>query len=292
MMPSVSVIIPFLDSSPLLSDAIRAYRHLDYSQSSMELILVQNGGGVSFALPEIEKNDKVRLIRVSSQNAYIARNAGAAIASGEILLFTDVDCIVEKDWVGSLVGALKNNNVAAVVGCVRAYQPRAALELFGEQSIFKRELREFDYIAGGNCGIFKAIFNEIGGFDEQFISGGDIDLSMRLKKRGYEIKYVPEAVVYHRHRTTLNSLFGQYRKYGMGWRVLRKKWGYSLCMYPMSKRIIVALIFFLIGLFHMLVYVFKRKSPEAQAYYFRFFYLAIINIALVVGFMTISHRRK
>ena len=59
-------------------------------------------------------------------------------------------------------------------------------------------------------------------------------------------------------------------------------------MYSVSKRLIVAPVFLLIGLFNILAYLFKIKSPKAKANYFRFLYLAIVNIALVVGFMSFT----
>ena len=73
----------------------------------------------------------------------------------------------------------------------------------------------FSFFLMGNCAIRRSLFDSLGWFDESFVCGGEeVEFSIRAQLAGERIKWVPDAVVYYRHRTTLSGLTRQFFAYG------------------------------------------------------------------------------
>jgi cellulose synthase/poly-beta-1,6-N-acetylglucosamine synthase-like glycosyltransferase len=285
VLPFISIVIPFVRDDHNFRLAVASAIETDYPNESKEIIVVFNG---KCSLPDTvfqERMTAITCITASTMNAYAARNAGARLTHGHIILFTDADCVVDRQWARRLVlPLLSNNDIAAIYGNVQAHEPQTALEIFGNDHIFNHARRPFDYLIAGNCAIRKHIFEKLGGFDEMFLSGGDIDFSIRLKKYGLRCINAPQAVVYHKHRSNIRALFLQYRKYGYGWKRLYQKWGKAIALYPPFKRFLVAVVFLLLSLFHAALYAVEPKSIRQKALRFKFFFLAVMNLGLFVGY--------
>ena len=72
------------------------------------------------------------------------------------------------------------------------------------------------YANGANCGLRRSLFGELGGFDDSYTSGGDdVELFWRLQLAGYELCFVPDAVVSYRERASLSDLARQFYRYGL-----------------------------------------------------------------------------
>lgn len=134
-----------------------------------------------------------------------ARNLGAKNAGGEIILFTDADCIPEPDWVERMCAPFEDEQIAGVQGRYRTRQA-GVVARFVQYEIEERyeimSRREYiDFVSTYSAAYRKNIFLGEGGFDENFpiASGEDTDLSYRLASKGHKMVFVPDAIVYHRH---------------------------------------------------------------------------------------------
>jgi len=285
MLPSISIIIPFIEDNALLRLAIESCLQVDYPRELLELILVYNGGlQLEFPLELYSKTGSIRLIREDKKGPYSARNAGAKIAKGEMLLFTDSDCVVDKNWAIRLVSPFKDNKISAVFGKVLAYNPVTALESFGNKYIFNHGRMQLVFPWGGNSALRKKVFEELGGFDEDFISGGDMDFGIRLRKQNFYMRYEPEAIVYHKHREALKGIFKQYKKYGSGWLLLREKWGKEIKIYPNWRRVLVSAIYLFFTIFNLVPYIIERRTVGNKGKRFKYLYLAVMNFGLAAGY--------
>jgi glycosyltransferase involved in cell wall biosynthesis len=281
----VSVIIPFVKVDSAFRRAVASVAATDYPHESREIIVVFNGKDAAPILDLRTSMPDVTCIISPVTNAYAARNAGALQARGDILLFTDADCVVDRHWVLCLIRPLlADNDIAAVYGNVRAHEPKTALEIFGNDHVLVDARRPFDYLTGANCAIRKQVFEQLKGFDATFLSGGDMDLSIRLANGGLRNVNEPAALVYHKHRFAVRDLFLQYRKYGHGWKQLHGKWGRTLPLYLPIKRPLVAAAFLFLFIFEALRYMLETKSIERKARRFKFFYLAVMNLGIFVGY--------
>ena len=143
-----------------------------------------------------------------------ARNAGARVATGDLLCFCDADDEIEPGWIAALVAAAADHDF--VVGrldvdtinsprCPRV--PPRPIPALGNAPPFA---------CSGNMAIWAAVFGRSGGFDEDLRANEDVELSDRLLADGATLGWAPDAVVHYRLRSSLR---------GIGRQSFRSAWG-------------------------------------------------------------------
>ncbi|MFA6243279.1 MAG: glycosyltransferase [Candidatus Hydrogenedentales bacterium] len=206
--PLVSIVIPAHNASATIGECIEAC--LAQSYPHIEVIVVDDGS--TDDTPRIVQSRSVRFIRQGQQGPAAARNRGAREANGEIIAFTDSDCVPAEDWIERLVAGF-DGDIVAVGG---------TYGIANEESLFARMVHEeiqcrhatfeefVDFLGSFNVAVLKRAFDEAGGFDEHFraASGEDNDLSYRLLDAGGKLRFARDAVVCHYHPTR----FGRYMR--------------------------------------------------------------------------------
>jgi hypothetical protein len=204
---SVSVIVPVRHGGPAFTEALASLIALDPPPA--DVIVVEDG-------PEQDRHpypESVMVVRLATgRGPAAARNAGAAVATGSILLFVDADVLVPPDAVARITGAMADETVAAVFG---SYDRRPPAPGFVSQ--FKNLVHRFvhqhaneeAHTFWGACGAMRrAVFQSLGGFDERFVDASveDIELGMRLKRSGGRIRLLKSLEVTHLKQWTLRTL--------------------------------------------------------------------------------------
>jgi glycosyltransferase involved in cell wall biosynthesis len=124
-----------------------------------------------------------------------ARNRGWNIAQGELIAFTDDDCVPDKGWLSALVTGLEHADVA--VG--RTRPPAEQLHLIGPFSHYL-DIDHNQSFSTCNIGYRRSVLQELDGFDSDAFNwpnGEDSDLGLRAVKAGYRDGYVADALVWH-----------------------------------------------------------------------------------------------
>jgi GT2 family glycosyltransferase len=174
-MPAISVIIPCYNSWGTLSKLLDSLRNSSFSD--FEIIVVDDfstAGG-----SEKVKGYPVKLVKLEKRSGpAAARNRGASIAGGEILFFLDADVIVEKDTLGYIYRRYRDDPQLKCLVGIYASQPanaglfthyKALLTTYWFQGL--SEYNSFETACGS---IRKTVFQETGGFDENF-TGADVE---------------------------------------------------------------------------------------------------------------------
>lgn len=175
-----------------------------------------------------------------------ARNRGIKEATGDIIVYSDDDFIVDKEWLTYLIENYREQRVACCTGRMLSNRADQESRVFEEAMSFDRGERRRVFsrkdislrsivrtipavgnkrlldrtpvpwsIGRGFCSFRKAIFDEIGYFDERLgagtptLGGEEIDMFYRVLKGGHLIVYEPRAVIYHNHRATLEQVVRQ-----------------------------------------------------------------------------------
>jgi cellulose synthase/poly-beta-1,6-N-acetylglucosamine synthase-like glycosyltransferase len=222
----VSVIVPVYNDCRIES-CISSLLIQDYPRELYEIIVVDNNSVT--LIKEIIYRFPVRYLREERQGSYFARNRGLEIATGDIAAFIDADCIADPAWLNNLVHGFEDQRVGGIGGMILKLHPKtwvqAAAEDLAEQQISSQSLPFFQapYIVTANAAYSMSILRELGGFDTQFQSGGDVDLAWRLQRSGYQIVTACDAIVYHDARESVKGYFRQYFNYAVGHTLLFKK---------------------------------------------------------------------
>jgi glycosyltransferase involved in cell wall biosynthesis len=207
--PFVSVVIPSVNRKNHLENCLRSLVGVDYPQSKLEIIVVDGGssdGTIAMVKTDFEN---VKLLVEQKHNISYARNIGGNAAYGEIIAFTDDDCIVDKEWVRSIVHAFHNENVSAAGGSVNLLHPNlfspnfAELPTLGLFSLGNKECST-DLLISANLAVRKKLFETLK-FDLLFGQRSslkykweeDVEYCNRLFDSGHKLMYVPSAIVYH-----------------------------------------------------------------------------------------------
>lgn len=214
--PPVSVVVPFAGDVAHAQEAVALLRSLRVGAGD-ELILADNGGS---APPMI---DGIMVVRAQGEGSPSrARNAGAAAAGNDWLLFLDSDVRAPAGLLddffaeppgdeygavtGDIVGVPDARTLAARYGTVRNF--------LGQRSHVMNPFRP--RASSANLLVRRAAFEQVGGYREGIRQAEDTDLTWRLQEAGWRLGFAEHAVVQHAYRETLRGLGRQWRGYAAG----------------------------------------------------------------------------
>ncbi len=204
MKPEISIIIPALNEERYIGKVLDSLEN--QTLKSIEVIVVDNGS-TDKTRSIVKKYKNIKLVIENKKGTARARNKGAKLASADILFFLDADTIVSRDLFKIYSNAFKKDaNIVAATGPIEPLEKigfRIRFSYFIVSRFFvpiliiiKRPL-----IIGHNFCVKKSFFNKLKGFNEDYITYEDWDLSTKLQKLG-KIKFLNNAVVYTSVRRT------------------------------------------------------------------------------------------
>jgi len=210
--PSVSIIVPVYEDPVRLERCLERLDQQTYPRERFEVIVADNGSSCNVR-QIVSRFTRTRYVCEMKPGSYAARNAGIALADGEILGFTDSDCLPRLDWIDRGVEALTERpNVGLVGGPILLFhrdpQRPTASEFY--QDIHGFPQREYveqkRFSATANMMTRRKVFADVGHFNDKLMSNGDKDWGERVFAAGYEQAYVEDLVVDHPSRYTLREL--------------------------------------------------------------------------------------
>lgn len=190
----VSVILPAHNEERFIAMAIRSLRDQSYPSDRIEIVVADNGSTDNTR--HIAECLGATVVDARGRPVGAVRNAGAAIATGAVLVFIDGDCTARDGCIDAAVSALRDTHVGAVGGVCSApidgtWMERAWPVPGPVQSV------ETEALAASCFIIRKCMFEHIGGFDETLTSGEDDEISTRLRGHGLSLLLLPDCEVVH-----------------------------------------------------------------------------------------------
>ncbi|TWR28849.1 glycosyltransferase [Mucilaginibacter pallidiroseus] len=223
----VSIIIPTYKDWARLSLCLQALSNQDYDSELFEIIVVNNY--TADKVPEgyfLPGNCKV--VVEEQPGSYVARNAGIRISKGEIIGFTDSDCIPDSDWISNAITAFENGtDYQRIAGKIRLYYKSDKLtnaELYETVYAFNQDI----YVEQDGTGVtanmfaYKHVFEKVGMFREDLLSGGDYEWAVRARNAGFQILYADNVIVSHPARHHLAELVKKAKRVGGGQAGIKK----------------------------------------------------------------------
>jgi glycosyltransferase involved in cell wall biosynthesis len=224
--PYISIVVPVKNSAETIEELLKSLLRLDYNWERLEILIVD--GRSTDGTREIVERYPVRLLEEEGRGLNAARNTGVRHSKGEIIAFTDGDCIVPPDWVRGIAENFRDPSVAFVGGLVEGYHKDNFLSVYMDETFFHAvpnfstrsettDLRILRFPAGCNMAFRRHALEKINLFDERIYYGfDDLEPVEELGFKGFRIILDPRVLVWHKHRTTLFGLIKQHFNYGRG----------------------------------------------------------------------------
>lgn len=233
----VSVVVCTRDRPEHLERCLSALEQLDHPPA--EIVVVDNASATTETKEVVSAHTRATYVREDRPGLDIARNTGLDAATLDIVAFVDDDVEVHPAWLGQLRRPFEDGAVAAT-GLVLPAELRTSAQVVFEQHwslgkgfvprVFgprfhdrrrRRATPVWEVGAGANMAFRRDAVLGLGGFDERLDVGaagcsGDSELWYRLLSAGHDVRYVPTAVVRHRHRATFDELRRQIHDYMRG----------------------------------------------------------------------------
>jgi len=188
-----------------LTETILSLSRQDLPSADYEVIVVDDGSVPPVTLPEDACGPGLSLIRLEGSERSSSRNAGGMAAQGTLLVFVDDDMTVRNDFLSNHLAAQRRWPEALVVGSVRLPSDAMAKPFVR----FRQRIEDCvipgvpgptlikNLCAAGNMSISRDLFEDIGGFDPNIVSGEDQDFALRHTALGREIVFWPQAAAIH-----------------------------------------------------------------------------------------------
>lgn len=223
--PFISIIIPAYNDGPRLALCLACLSKQTYPADRFEVIVVDNGSNPPLSDDPALKNSavNVRIITETKPGSYIARNTGLTAVQGEIIAFTDSDCLPEPNWLATGVKAItQDKEVGLAAGRIDVFAQNGEAPNIAERYELVRGFPIQEYIERWNFGatanIFtrKDVIEKAGNFDATLKSGGDSEWCKRVHAAGYQTVYAPDTVVRHPARQSVGAIWRKARRVAGG----------------------------------------------------------------------------
>jgi len=219
----ISVIIPTYNRKDELEELLHSLNNQTLPPSQFEIIVVDDGSSDGTEEWLMKNMDKFKVTISFYTQVHTgpgaARNLGMEEAEGDIFAFTDTDCIAQPEWLEHLIKPFNSEKVGAVGGreiindkdpllmrCFH-YLMTSPLTTGGLRGKRGRRLAHF-YPRTFNMALSRKAYQATEGFKKMF-HAEDIELSYRIKKKGFDLVFEDSAKVYHRRRNHLIQFLKQ-----------------------------------------------------------------------------------
>lgn len=211
--PSFSIIVPVCDGEENIASCLESLCGQEYPSDRFEIIVVDNNSRDHTS--EVVRQYPVRCVLEEKSGSYAARNTGARLAQGEILAFTDADCVADPNWLKSISHAFSDGEVRAILGFAGGINANVWAELeqakWEEFWAYQAEVKRIDT---RNFAILASTLEQFGYFRDDVRSFADWELGARLHEGGVEVIFAPEARVWHINPTRLLEISHRRQRQG------------------------------------------------------------------------------
>lgn len=270
--PKFALISPTFKRPDEVTEFLDSLKKMDYPKDKFEIILGDGTPGDELRplLYPYQEELPLKIYYEEFLPVSNARNRAAELSSAQFFIFLDSDCIIPEGYLKAVESFLDAHPQINLFG-----GPDAASEDFTDlQKAISFSMTSFlttGGIRGGsssvttyhprgfNMGMSAELFNKVGGYDENFVCGEDVELSMRLMKAGAKSAFIEEAHVFHKRRTSMKQFRRQVFRFGAARPLLAKAHPGNLKithLFPLAftvYRHVAAILFLLVFYFKLSV---------------------------------------
>ena len=291
----ISLLIPCYNEEKSLNSAINSW--LGQTRKFDQIVVVNHASTDDTAKILKKYGNKLKVVYLDKPrgNKSFAQEYGIKFITGDVMVTTDGDTILDKNFVKVIEKDFEDKTVAAVAGYVRSVKYNwltlcRAFDYAIGQNIHKLAQNYLGYIfvIPGAASAFRTeIFKKYIGFDHDTVTE-DLDFTYKLHKNKLKIKYNSKAIVYTQDPDNLKSYIGQMRRwYGGGWQNLVKHLNTDLLDNP--RMVLELSLIYIEGIvFSLLLFVIPLLS---LSWAIQVFILLYVIVALEAVYAAIREKR-
>ena len=253
----ITVVMPVYNEEKNILDTLTAL----YGNTVVpEEVIVADGGSTDNTVQLIKSHfPQVTIVDNPRKNAAAGRNEGIKKAQGDVIAFTDGDCIVDKHWIENISKAFSEHEIdglggkvliAPPINHIEEYWGNLAWKLimnFGDEPYIVDRCTLNDAFVTANCAYKRSLLVKVKGFNNWFANNAeDVDLCWRAIKSGARLMYIPDVQIYAHNVTTVNGVAKKSFRNGYSSSKLQKKYGskvnFDPNIYKMLGRNVVGLL--------------------------------------------------
>ncbi|MDP3143639.1 MAG: glycosyltransferase, partial [Candidatus Omnitrophota bacterium] len=222
-LPIVSVIVVNFNGKRFLADCFDSLFALDYPQDKLEIFMVDNGSSDGSIELVKEHYPKIKIMQNDTNNYCRANNLAIAKSRGVYIAMLNNDTKVDKNWLRELVAAIESDESIGAVGS-KILLMDGSIESVGHQELHdfywsdqsdlstkETELKEAQSLCGCSILYRKKALEQAHNFDEDFnLYLEDVDMSIKLKKKGWKLAHAPNSLVFHVHHGTAQEELAEF----------------------------------------------------------------------------------
>ena len=216
----ISVVIPFYNVEAYIERCLESLLAQSYPPDDLEIIMIDNNSNDGSA-DVVRRHPTVRLLSESRQGVYRARNQGVRQATGDVVAFTDPDCITAEDWLREIATGMRDENTQILLGERQLGRRTPALSLLeaydSMKAAYTLTTKPVDYYFGyaNNMAVRRELFDTVGPFEE-IERGADTIFVQRVARKfsGDAVRYAPGLLIRHLEITSARDWYLKMYIYG------------------------------------------------------------------------------
>lgn len=226
--PFISILIPCRNEAPVIKDTVENILKVDYKNYEIIVIDDRSTDDTPVVIKELESKYKKVKVLTREENSYPGKSAvlndAVKAAKGEAYLIFDADAKIKPDFIKLLLTKYEDDDVGAIQArkvIINANQNFLTACQYNEYvmdthlQIGRDAVKGAVELRGNGELIKKRALNDIGGWNNETITD-DLDISTRLHVRGWDIRFVQDAIVYEEGVVTFSALVKQRRRWVEG----------------------------------------------------------------------------
>jgi glycosyltransferase involved in cell wall biosynthesis len=226
-LPRFSIIIPVKNEAQVLGRCLESLKNLNYPKEHIEIILAD--GSSTDRTKDIAVRFGAKVIANEKQVVVSGRNVGFKEAGGDIVVFTDADCVFDSAWLKNSIKYFNDEKIGGVGGVSLIPQDSSNLEkaidlLFYFADILQTTshrqkisaAKEVKDIPGCNAFYRRDALAKVMPVDENLLTAEDVWMNFCLRNLGYKLILAPDAVLLHYRRSSLRRFIRQIYRFAVG----------------------------------------------------------------------------
>lgn len=260
--PLISVVIPVKNEAELLGRCLDSLRRLDYPKEKLEIIIAD--GLSTDATKDIALSYGVKWVVNEKEIVVSGRNCGFKKSKGDLVAFTDADCIFHPDWLKNSIKYFNQAGVGGIGGVSLQPQDSTNFEkavdfLFSLAGFFKTTshlkalngAKKVKDIAGCNAVYLREALQKVMPVDEGLLTAEDVWMNFLLKRSGYSLILAPDVMLWHYRRSSLKKFLRQVYRFAIGRMQVAKRSPALINIFHIAAGLSMPLFFLLGILFYL-----------------------------------------